>query len=55
MVETMKVYIVWFPHCGDRDDLIGIFETEEGAKAYIKSHSTYGNEGLYWEEQEVAA
>ena len=49
----MKVYLVWFPHGGDHDDLIGIFETEEGAKAYIKSHSTYGNEGLYWEEHDV--
>jgi hypothetical protein len=49
----MKVYIVWFPDVGEYDDLIGIFQTEESAKAYIKIHSTYGNEGLYIEEYEV--
>lgn len=49
----MKVYLVWFPHCGEHDDLIRIFETEEGAKAFIKAHSTYGNEGLYCQEYEV--
>lgn len=49
----MKVYLVWFAQCGDRDDLITIFSTEEGAKEYIQKLSTFGNEGLYWEEYEV--
>jgi hypothetical protein len=49
----MKVYIVWFGHVADHADLIGIFQTMESAKAYIKSHSTYGNKCLYIEEYEV--
>jgi hypothetical protein len=50
----MKVYIVWFKDvCDDSPELITIFDTEAGAKAHIKKYSTFGNEGLYWEEHEV--
>ena len=50
----MKVYIVWFGGgYDDAPDVVAIFATEEGAKAHIKKHSTFGNEGLYWEEYEV--
>lgn len=49
----MKVYIVWFAQCDDRDDLVEIFMTEEKAKDYVAKNKTFGNEGLYWEEYEV--
>jgi hypothetical protein len=51
--DTMKVYIVWFGHVAAHADLIGIFQTGESAKAYIKKYSTYGKEHLYIEEHEV--
>lgn len=47
----MKVYIIWFLGvCDDNPELITIFDTEEDAKAYLKEHRTFGNEGLYLEE-----
>jgi len=49
----MKVFVVWFENIDGSRDLVNFFSTEEGAKAYIKLNSTFGNEGLYWEEYEV--
>lgn len=48
----MTVYLVWFSD-EQSDDLVRIFSTEDGAKAFIKEHSTFGNESLWYEGQEV--
>jgi hypothetical protein len=49
----MIVYIVWFEGALGETDLVEIFASEEKAKAYLKEHRTFGNEGLYLEEYEV--
>lgn len=52
VVCAMTVYLVWFSD-EQSDDLVRIFSTEDGAKAFIKEHSTFGNESLWYEGQEV--
>ena len=49
----MKVYLVWFTNTCGEEDLIDLFLEEDKAKAFVKSRSTYGNEGLHTEEKEV--
>jgi hypothetical protein len=52
VVDAMTVYLVWFS--GEQaDDLVRIFSTEDGAKAFIKEHSTFGNESLWYGGWEV--
>lgn len=50
---VMTVYLVWFTNTCGKDDLVRLFSTEDGAKAFIKEHSTFGNEGLWYEGQEI--
>jgi hypothetical protein len=49
----MTVYLVWFTDRNGQDVLVRILSTEDGAKAFIKEHSTFGNEGLWYEGLEL--